>query len=347
MRGFVIRNAQQALPEACRLLLEHGYDQPSRNGPVRRLDTPLSLCYLEPKERVIFWEERDANPFFHLMECLWMIAGRNDVEFVSQFAKNMMSYSDNGKTFNAAYGHRWRLHFGLDQVAMIITALQKDPNCRRQVLSMWDARHDLGRASKDLPCNTQAYFQIDRTRNALDMMVCNRSNDLIWGALGSNVVHFSFLQEYMAWQIGCSVGRYWQVSFNSHIYLEQHETLMKQLALKSSSLYSQPSCPYTEGYVQATPLASLPHGRWMRELDTFLKNNISSTYDDIFLGQVVVPMYKSWLRFKSISSTRFDEAILELQAMPPECDWRLACQDWLQRRKVRASERVGSDQVSA
>jgi hypothetical protein len=53
------------------------------------------------------------------------------------------------------------------------------------------------------------------------MTVYNRSNDLVWGMFGSNVVHFSMLLEFIAISVGVSIGTYTQVSCNPHIY-EQH-----------------------------------------------------------------------------------------------------------------------------
>ena len=38
--------------------------------------------------------------------------------------------------------------------------------------------------SKDVPCNTHAYFAIN-AEGSLDLTVCNRSNDLVWGCLGA------------------------------------------------------------------------------------------------------------------------------------------------------------------
>src|SRR5690606_6235064 len=140
--------------------------------------------------------ERDANPFLHFFESLWMLAGRNDVDYMTRLVRRFAAYSDDGKTFNGAYGYRWRKWFGRDQLQQIIGALRSNPQDRRCVLGMWDAGHDLGLQSADLPCNTHIYFRIQDDR--LNMTVCNRSNDAIWGAVGANVVHMSFLQEYMA-----------------------------------------------------------------------------------------------------------------------------------------------------
>ena len=54
----------------------------SRAGEVMEFPTPVTTVYKNPTERVLFEEIRDANPFFHFMESVWMLAGRNDLEYV-------------------------------------------------------------------------------------------------------------------------------------------------------------------------------------------------------------------------------------------------------------------------
>lgn len=44
----------------------------------------ISTTYLNSTERVLFDPKRDCNPFFHFMESLWILAGRNDVAWLSQ-----------------------------------------------------------------------------------------------------------------------------------------------------------------------------------------------------------------------------------------------------------------------
>ena len=255
MHVIETRNAHQALPEVMRYLQHAGVRRDSRNGPVLKAPGPVTIVYERPTERVMFWEQRDANPFFHLLEALWMLCGRNDVAFPASIVGSMLNFSDGGRTLNGAYGWRWRHHFGFDQLETIAEDLRTNPDCRRQVLAMWDGRHDLGLRSKDLPCNTQAYFSINDGK--LDLMVCNRSNDAVWGALGANAVHFSMLQEYMAAKVRVPVGMYWQVSNNLHIYLQQHEELMSEMAVKawpSTQYYG----PYLHEVVKTTPL--IPRG---------------------------------------------------------------------------------------
>ena len=139
MKVIKARNVQQALPEALYQLRNEGVERESRNGPVRMFPEPVTTVYLRPAERVMFWPERDCNPFFHLVESLWMLAGRRDVEYVARYVERMRTYSDDGKVFHGAYGFRWRNFFFDDQLPKIIDVLKANPDDRRQVLSMAEA----------------------------------------------------------------------------------------------------------------------------------------------------------------------------------------------------------------
>src|SRR4030042_825585 len=152
MRVITVRNVQEALPTALVLLSAYGVQRDSRNGPVKLVTEPVATVYTNPTERVLFWGERDANPFFHLYESLWMLAGRNDIEPLTRYVKRIADYSDDGVTLNDAYGHRWRKYFLRDQLSIIVRRLREDPNDRRSILQMWDAYHDLDYSSKALPC---------------------------------------------------------------------------------------------------------------------------------------------------------------------------------------------------
>ena len=76
------RNVQEALVVGLQDLRRYGVERESRNGPVVVFPEPVTTVCERPEERVLFHCERDANPFFHLFEALWMLAGRNDLAYL-------------------------------------------------------------------------------------------------------------------------------------------------------------------------------------------------------------------------------------------------------------------------
>lgn len=345
MLVIAARNANQALPEILHQFKNNplAVKRDSRNGKVTQFCEPCTIHYYKPAERVVFWPERDANPFFHLFESLWMLAGRNDVAFPSRFAANIKQYSDDGVTFHGAYGYRWRKHFGSDQLAPIAAALKKNPEDRRQVLSMWDANSDLGREGKDLPCNLQAVFQRDHN-GRLNMTVYNRSNDSVWGALGANCVHFSYLQEFLAAWIGCEVGQYWQVSANMHLY-DFNSAGVVPLADKAfPSRQVREQCYYEQG-AQTYPLVSTNIETWQSDLHMFLsEGGRAMGYRDHFFRRVAVPMDNAYAEFKNKGNpNRFSDALSCLNQMA-SCDWKLAAAEWLIRRMEKATAKAKAAQ---
>lgn len=243
MKVINSRNVNGALSATFALLNALGVKTQSRAGSVLYSPEPVAAVFERPEERVLFHPVRDANPFFHLYESLWMLAGRDDVDSLAKYNARMKEFSDDGKRFwGSAYGYRWRRFFGFDQLIELVHLLKSEPLTRRAVLTMWSPRGDLlaiddgagAFASKDVPCNQQIFFSAVSGR--LDMTVTNRSNDAVWGAFGANYVQFSTLQEVIAGALNIPLGRYWQVSNNLHIYDERPDVIKLQAQLKSGGL---------------------------------------------------------------------------------------------------------------
>lgn len=335
MKVINARNVQQALPLALDALLTEGVQRDSRNGPVIMFDTPVTTVYERPAERVIFWPVRDANPFFHLIESLWMLAGRRDVETLAVFVARMRNFSDDGKTFHGAYGYRWRFQFGFDQLPRIIEGLRQNRDDRRQVLTMWDPSADLGRVGKDVPCNLQAIFQVNGL-GELDMMVTNRSNDIVWGAYGANAVHFSYLHEFVARAVGVPQGKYRQVSANFHAYKDVLDKV-RSIADFAEDPFTPPAFrvardPYAAGEFEPYPLMSIPWPQWLAELDMFLSVGPVMGIKDPFFRRVLAPMALAHAAYReNRGDARYEKALEQLQACRAE-DWKRAGEEWINRR---------------
>ena len=345
MYVIAAKNVSEALYIGLEHLLAYGKWQKTRTGNVLEYPEPVITEYRSPKERVLFYPERDANPFFHLFEAIWMLAGRKDVEYIGLFNKQIAKYSDDGAHLDGAYGHRWKKYFGFDQLYMIKNHLQTNPESRRAVLAMWDAT-DLNRSlgdspSKDIPCNTNIYFKI--RDGILDMTVCCRSNDIIWGTYGANAVHFSILQEYMASQIGCLVGKYYHLSDSFHAYNGPLKKVSKILetGAGTSFLWYDSYIGLDEGKsYKPEPMFSDPE-KADEDIHSFLfythtyflsdgdfKVEIP-TYTNTFFKETAKRMFHAWYKgyIKKDYSAGIEEA-KQIQTL----DWRKASVEWLERR---------------
>ena len=327
MRVIHAKNVNEALAEGLRRLHTDGSLELSRNGYVLAMDTPVTTVYKKSQERVLFCPIRDANPFFHLMEAMWMLAGRQDLEFPRLFNSRFGEYSDDGITVPGAYGFRWRNYFQYDQLEAILYELRRDPGSRRAVLAMWDGTDDLLRAhagSKDIPCNTHIYFRVNKS--ALDMTVCCRSNDILWGAYGANAVHMSFLQEYMAARLGVDIGEYNQVSNNFHIYtsvVPVDEMLARAKSANENDLYRtgitpMPLCGEHDDPEQLD-----------RDIIEFMEYPLH-TSNNRFINEVARPMYRAYNERKGKTGSGLSAAS-EITAD----DWRLTCMAWIIRREMK------------
>ncbi len=321
-------NVNHALAHGLRYLNEHGTIEESRNGPVLVSPCPVMTMYAKSEERVLFNPLRDANPFFHFMEAMWMLAGRSDVAWPAYFNKRFLEYSDDGKSVNGAYGNRWRHYFGIDQIWRAVEMLKANPADRRVVIAMWDGINDLGSFSKDVPCNTHIYFRI--REDHLDMTVCNRSNDIYWGAYGANAVHMSFLLEFMAAALGIGIGYYYQFSNNFHLY-----TSLPELNSTEAREVMASHCVINDHYnlaneltVAPMPIVNSDHRSWMSNLSAFLDEPLQATlFMDRFFKDTAVPMFAAWHERKSKAGDGMSH-VARIEAD----DWRLACTQWIERR---------------
>jgi thymidylate synthase len=321
MLPITANNVNDAYHEGLWRMRILGVESDSRNGKVKRIPGPVATTYKRPEQRMLLDPRRDANPFFHIFEGIWMLAGRNDVKWISQFNSHIASYSDDSATFHGAYGHRWREHWQKDQLIWIIEHLRKNPTSRRAVMAMYDPIADQwdkdNEVPLDIPCNTTVYFGI--SGGTLNMTVCCRSNDMIWGCYGANAVHMSMLQEFVARALGINVGWYVQFSNDFHIY-ERHFDLLNTV----------PSEDYTKRMIEGhEPL--IAQGYWGRDIIQFEQwlDAPDGTYNTPYIQRVLRPMLRTWRAYKMGDR---EQAMVEASFVR-DMAVQMACVGWLERRK--------------
>lgn len=356
MRTNNVRNAENALSNGIWTLKTYGKPETSRNGDVIVAPWPVMTVTERPYERVVLAPWRDANPFFHLVEAAWMLAGRDDVAFLTPYVKRMKIFAEQSTgRVHGAYGARWRTGFGIDQLNVIVRRLKSDPGDRQCVLQMWDSSiihpnehmpmawgyEDLTGLWRDRPCNTHVYFRIRRSEveyvgaaAELDITVCCRSNDMIWGAHGANAVHFSYLQEYIADRVGVGIGTMYQLSNNYHAYVAEWEKI--NVRRREMNHYA-PSRYEIQPGMASQPMR-LPNEP---DIDSDLPM-LCSTLESLHVGNTVPPVwprstaFARLVRLAAVAHSFYRrghlQVALEAARGIEAPDWRAACVEWLQRR---------------
>jgi len=329
------RNANDALGKGIKLIKEEGEYVHSRAGETLEVPYPVTTTYSRPWERVLISKVRDANPFFHLMEAMWILAGRADVKFLCEFNKRMVEYSDGGDIFNAPYGYRLRngssRYNEHDQLTTIIETLKHDPNSRQAVCQIWD-EEDLHRFTNDKACNMSLVFRIREGK--LCLTVYNRSNDMIWGAYGANVVQFSMIQEYVAAHLGCAIGEYNQVSNSYHVYTEGAggEVWDRLKEDYDSDLYLHDSIIHDSVYMEPHDMSDFEHDirLFFNCYDEFGLDEIGEllSWKSSYFQDLILPVLCVYLIHKKAGA---EKALYNTKYIVAD-DWRIACQDWLSNR---------------
>ena len=311
---------------------------------------PVVTTYQRPRNRVLINSIRNPNPFFHLFESLWMLAGRNDLAFLKKFVSAFGQFSDDGETLHGAYGYRWRNWFGHDQLDGIINELKNSPKSRRCVLQMWDGAADPERAAsggKDVPCNVTAFF--DTIGDRLNLNVMCRSNDIVLGAYGANAVHFSFLLEYISLMACIPMGVYRQFSTNFHLYTDLYPNLKfpDQPSIEALATTVWTTDPYTSSLgmgirnlhnrIESPPLFQPGQEQGFHEdLEAFMEFDLDDM-ETPFFQDVVAPMYRVW---EAWNVGEFFTGARSLTLFIKADDWRMAAQDWLSIRERNPEEKI-------
>ncbi len=316
------------------IMFSQGIEHASRNGQVLTIEEPVTLTYFRPMERVNFMKVREANPFFHLLEAIWMMAGRHDVKWIADILPEMEKFSDDGSIFYGAYGPRIFAH---NQLMKCAGMLNSDRDTRRAVATIWRVQDiEEARNTKDLPCNLMLMFRV--IGDSMNMTVVNRSNDAVWGGVtGSNIVHFSIMQEYVAKMAGFRVGKMHVFTNNLHMYLnEQAEDLADYYAR------TKWRPPEINKYSQGTKVTSISTRDQMEMFPTYCNDwigncdNAAYESESSFIREVVSPMYIAYKKWRAGVIEKNDGwkslAYDTLVEMPEKCDWRIAAMAWMERR---------------
>lgn len=192
------------------------------------IDNPLSCLY----ENTV----RSSQLKYIAAELLWYFMGRNDVGYISKFAKFWESIQNDDGTVNSSYGHLLFANpneHGFMQYEWAVDSLLKDKDSRQAVLHFNLPSHQRD-GNKDFVCTMYGIFQI--RENKLNFTVSMRSNDVILG-LPTDVAFFATLQSQMLFHLvthggeefrELELGTYTHIANSFHLY-ERHFDLVDRM----------------------------------------------------------------------------------------------------------------------
>lgn len=186
-----------------------------------------SLTFSQPRERFITIPGRRNDVFTTIAETMWVLAGRNDMDFLARYLDRALEFSDDQTTWRGGYGPRLRNWRGIDQVAEIRRLLNSNPESRRAVAVLFDPARDYV-DTLDVPCNNWLHFLV--RDGYLHLNVAVRSNDILWGFSGINTFEWSVLHEMMAFWLGTRTGHMSFFISSFHLYDERKEQADRTLA---------------------------------------------------------------------------------------------------------------------
>jgi thymidylate synthase len=215
-------------------LVENGQTCETR-GTVSKEQLNVSLVIEDPSQCMYTNTVRSTQFKYIAAEFLWYYAGRNDVKFISKYAKFWEQIQNDNGTVNSAYGNlifKPKNIGGLSQYEWAITSLIKDKDSRQAVMHFNMPEHQY-RGNKDFVCTMYGIFHI--RENKLHFSVFMRSNDAIWGT-PTDVAFFCSLQKQalahlLEYYPELELGTYTHHANSYHIY-DRHFDLVDRMLKK-------------------------------------------------------------------------------------------------------------------
>lgn len=294
-RNFKYNTVSEALPALMSSLLAAPTVR-SRNGSTRER-TMTSITIAHPHHRGVTAPHRHASLPAQIAETMWVLAGRNDVDWLSHYLPRAPQFSDDGKVWRGGYGPRIR-HWNegrVDQLKHVVGLLREEPDTRRAVINIYDPSID-DQPGKDIPCNNWLHF-LPRD-GKLHLHVATRSNDLMWGWSGINAFEWSALLEVVATLTGFPMGELHFSISSLHLYDRHFNKAERIMALGNES---------PRPLLSADPYMSMEKVKWSNDaIDNFdmlvdrwfeIEKLIRTRADNarVSIDDFPEPMLRSWL----------------------------------------------------
>jgi thymidylate synthase len=163
-------------------------------------------------------------------ELLWFLAGDTNIRYLKDHGVSIWdAWADAHGDLGPLYGHQWRSWpapdgGAIDQIAGVVTAIRRNPDSRRLIVTAWNPA-DVDRMALP-PCHCLFQFYVARGR--LSCQLYQRSADVFLG-VPFNIASYALLTMMVAQVCGLAPGDFIHTFGDAHLYLNHVDQARLQL----------------------------------------------------------------------------------------------------------------------
>ena len=164
-------------------------------------------------------------------ELLWFLAGDTNIKYLNQHGVTIWdAWADEHGELGPVYGRQWRSWprpdgGAVDQISDVLTAIRRNPDSRRLIVSAWNPAEVDAMALP--PCH--CLFQFYVARGKLSCQLYQRSADVFLG-VPFNIASYALLTMMMAQVTALAPGEFVHTLGDAHLYLNHIEQARLQLS---------------------------------------------------------------------------------------------------------------------
>jgi thymidylate synthase len=164
-------------------------------------------------------------------ELLWFLRGDTNIKYLKDNGVSIWNeWADENGELGPVYGKQWRRWESpdgrsIDQMALLIDALKKNPDSRRHIISAWNPA-EVDRMALP-PCH--ALFQFYVAGGKLSCQLYQRSADIFLG-VPFNIASYALLTMMVAQVCGYEPGDFVWTGGDCHLYANHMEQTQLQLS---------------------------------------------------------------------------------------------------------------------
>lgn len=210
-------------------ILDHGYYANNRTGiATYKLPHQVMQFDLEKEFPILTTKFVAFKTAIKELLWIWQLQSNDVRQLQAMNVKVWDEWMREDGTIGKAYGYQIAKYKQLDN---LLDMLQKDPQSRRMIVTLWNIE-DLSDMALQ-PCAYETLWDV--TDGRLNCMLVQRSGDMGLG-VPFNTAQYAALVHMVAQVSGLKVGQFTHVINNAHIYENHVEALRTQLERRGEAL---------------------------------------------------------------------------------------------------------------